>query len=57
MEACYKAAKELHGEVSAANADFKKVNESLSAFTINGYQWFQVAELGYDYFMARRSQG
>jgi TRAP-type mannitol/chloroaromatic compound transport system substrate-binding protein len=57
MEACYKAAKELHAEVSAGNADFKKVNESLNAFTSQGYQWFQVAELGYDYFMARRSQG
>ena len=57
MEACYKAAKELYAEISATNADFKKVNESLSAFPNNGYQWFQVAELGYDNFMARRSQG
>jgi TRAP-type mannitol/chloroaromatic compound transport system substrate-binding protein len=57
MEACYKAAKELHAEVAAGNADFKKVNDSLNAFTSQGYQWFQVAELGYDYFMARRSQG
>jgi len=57
MEACFKAAKELHAEVSATNADFKKVNESLNAFTTNGYQWFQVAEVGYDNFMARHSQG
>ena len=42
---------------SAANPNFKKVCESLSAFTTNGYQWFQVAELGYDNFMARHSQG
>ena len=53
MEACFKAAKELHGEVAATNANFKKVYESLTAFTNNGYQWFQVAELGYDNFMAR----
>jgi TRAP-type mannitol/chloroaromatic compound transport system substrate-binding protein len=57
MEACYKSAKELHTEVSAGNADFKKVHDSLNAFTSQGYQWFQVAELGYDYFMARHSQG
>ena len=57
MEASYKAAKELHNEVSATNADFKKVYESLTAFSNNGYQWFQVAEVGYDNFMARRSQG
>jgi TRAP-type mannitol/chloroaromatic compound transport system substrate-binding protein len=56
MQACFKAAKELHGEVSATNADFKKVYESLTNYSNNGYQWFQVAELGYDAFMARNSQ-
>ncbi len=56
MEASFKAAKELHSEVSATNADFKKVYESLNAFSSNGYQWFQVAEVGYDNFMARHSQ-
>src|SRR3954469_10700814 len=56
MQACFKAAKELHSEVSATNADFKKVYESLTNFSNNGYQWFQVAELAYDAFMARNSQ-
>jgi TRAP-type mannitol/chloroaromatic compound transport system substrate-binding protein len=56
MEASYKAAKELHSEVSASNADFKKVYESLTAFSNSGYSWFQVAEVGYDYFMARHAQ-
>jgi len=56
MQACFKAAKELHSEVSATNADFKKIYESLTAFSNQGYQWFQVAELGYDAFMARNSQ-
>lgn len=56
MQASFKAAKELHAEVSASNADFKKVYESLTAFSNNGYQWFQVAEIGYDNFMARNSQ-
>jgi TRAP-type mannitol/chloroaromatic compound transport system substrate-binding protein len=56
MEACFKAAKELHSEVAATNADFKKVYESLTAFSNNGYQWFQVAEVGFDNFMARHSQ-
>jgi TRAP-type mannitol/chloroaromatic compound transport system substrate-binding protein len=57
MEACLKAAKELHAETAAGNANFKKVYDSLNAFTSNGYQWFQVAEVGYDNFMARHSQG
>ena len=56
MEASYKAAMELHGEISKENASFKKVNDSLMDFTRNGYQWFQVAELNYDSFMVRHSR-
>ncbi|MGC2779086.1 MAG: TRAP transporter substrate-binding protein [Bradyrhizobium sp.] len=56
MQACLKAARELHNEVSATNPDFKKTYESLTAFAANGYSWFQVAEIGYDAFMARNSQ-
>jgi hypothetical protein len=29
----------------------------LNEFTRNGYQWFQVAELGYDSFMVQHSRG
>jgi TRAP-type mannitol/chloroaromatic compound transport system substrate-binding protein len=56
MEASFKAAKQLHSEVSAENANFKKVYESLTNYTNNSYSWFQVAEVGYDNFMARHSQ-
>jgi len=56
MEACYKAATELHTEISKENASFKKVNESMLAYTKNGYQWFQVAELAYDSFMIRHNR-
>ena len=56
MEASFKAAKELHSEVSASNANFKKVYDSLTNYANNGYAWFQVAEVGYDNFMARHSQ-
>jgi TRAP-type mannitol/chloroaromatic compound transport system substrate-binding protein len=57
MEASYKAAMELHGEIAKENASFKKVNDSLMEYTRSGYQWFQVAELSYDSFMVRHSQG
>jgi TRAP-type mannitol/chloroaromatic compound transport system substrate-binding protein len=57
MQACLKATKELYNETAATNPNFKKVLESMSAFSNNGYQWFQVAELGYDSFMARNPQG
>ena len=56
MEASFKAAKELHAEVAASNPNFKKALESLTAYSGAGYSWFQVAEVGYDNFMARRSQ-
>ena len=55
MQASFKAAMELHAEVSATNPNFKKVYESLTAYANNGYQWFQVAELGFDSFMARHA--
>ena len=56
MQACLKATKELYAETAATNPSFKKTLESLNSFTTNGYQWFQVAELGYDSFMARNPQ-
>jgi TRAP-type mannitol/chloroaromatic compound transport system substrate-binding protein len=56
MEASFKAARELHAEVAAGNPNFKKFLDSLTAYSSNGYQWFQVAEVGYDNFMARHAQ-
>src|ERR1700723_443453 len=56
MEASYKATKELNAEVAATNANFKKIYDSVTAYTSTGYQWFQVAEVGFDNFMARHAQ-
>ncbi len=53
MEASFKAAMELYAEISATNANFKKAYKSLMDFANDGYQWFQVAELGFDSFMVR----
>ena len=53
MQASFKAAMELYAEISATNANFKKVYASLTDFANDGYQWWQVAELGFDSFMAR----
>jgi TRAP-type mannitol/chloroaromatic compound transport system substrate-binding protein len=57
MEACYKAAMELHAEIAKDNASFKKVNDSMMEFTKNAYQWFSVAELNYDAFMTNHMRG
>jgi len=56
MEACYKATNDTYAEVSARNADFKKVYDSMAAFRGNQYQWWQVAELGFDAFMVRATR-
>src|SRR5262245_24622888 len=53
MQASFKAAMELYGEISATNSNFKKVYASMSEFGNDSYQWWQVAELGYDSFMVR----
>ena len=53
MDACLKASFEVYAEVSAKNADFKKVWESLLAFRNDSYLWWRVAEYTYDDFLIR----
>ena len=54
MEACLKAAHELHAEISKANESFKKAYDSMNAYMKPAYSWFNVAEFNYDSFMIRR---
>jgi TRAP-type mannitol/chloroaromatic compound transport system substrate-binding protein len=53
MDACLNAALELYHEISAANADFKKVFDAMIAFRGDEYLWWQVAEYSYDTFLIR----
>jgi len=53
MQASFKSAMELYAEISATNANFKKVYASLTDYANDSYQWWQVAELGFDSFMVR----
>ncbi|WP_112664394.1 TRAP transporter substrate-binding protein [Microvirga flavescens] len=58
MEQAYKAANEIYDDLSAKNADFKKIYDSYKAFRGEEYLWFQVAEYAYDNFMIRsRARG
>ena len=58
LEAAYKAANEVYDEISARNADFKKILDALRAFRNEEYLWFQVAEYSFDTFMIRvRARG
>jgi TRAP-type mannitol/chloroaromatic compound transport system substrate-binding protein len=53
MDACLKAALEVYAEVSAKNADFKKVWEAMLAFRNDQYLWWRVAEYSYDDYLIR----
>jgi TRAP-type mannitol/chloroaromatic compound transport system substrate-binding protein len=44
---------EVNAETSAANADYKRVWDSILAFRNDEYLWWQVAEFSYDSFMIR----
>jgi TRAP-type mannitol/chloroaromatic compound transport system substrate-binding protein len=51
MEACFVKANEVYAEITATNAPFKKIWDSLTAFRKEHYLWAQVAEYNYDTFM------
>jgi len=58
LDACLKATNELWAEISAKNADFKKVIEAMQAYRSDEYLWWQVAEYTFDSFMIRsRTRG
>ena len=57
MDACWNATNEVHGEIAATNASFKKADNSMVAYRNNAYQWFQVAELTYNSFLVRKARG
>ena len=51
MDAAYKAAQEVYSELSAKNANWKKIYEDYSAFGREQHQWFRFAEAGFDSYM------
>src|SRR5437660_3770345 len=56
LDASFKATNELFAEVSAKNAKFKTLYDSMTAFRNEQYQWHQVCEATYDNYMIRRSR-
>ena len=53
MDACYKAAQELYGEINQKNPAFKKIYDSYTAFMADGYLWHQIADYTMDSYMIR----
>jgi TRAP-type mannitol/chloroaromatic compound transport system substrate-binding protein len=54
LDASLKATGELFAEISAKNPLFKKINDSMTAFRNEQYQWQQVCEATYDNYMISR---
>ena len=55
LEASFVAANEVYADLTAKNANFKKVYKSQMAFRKDGVLWDRVAENTFDNFMARQS--
>lgn len=53
MDACLKTAFGVYREIAAANANFRKLFDSMMAFRNDQYLWWQVAEYSYDSFLIR----
>lgn len=51
MSAAFDAAQEIYKDLSAKNANFKKIFDSKMAFQNDSYLWFQTCEYTYDTFM------
>jgi TRAP-type mannitol/chloroaromatic compound transport system substrate-binding protein len=54
MEAAFKEAMALYGEISAKNPNWKKVYEDFSKFRAEQNLWFRFAEAGFDDFMQQQ---
>ncbi len=58
LDACFNAAKEVYAEITAANAPFKKIFDSQTAFKKDAYLWAQLSEYNFDtYMMIQQRKG
>jgi TRAP-type mannitol/chloroaromatic compound transport system substrate-binding protein len=54
MEAAFKEANGLYAEISAKNANWKKVYDDFAKFRADQNLWFRFAEAGFDDFMQQQ---
>jgi TRAP-type mannitol/chloroaromatic compound transport system substrate-binding protein len=57
LQACFAASNEVYAEITAQNAGFKKIWDSIVAFRKDYYLNMQVAEYNYDTFMMIQQRG
>ena len=56
MDACFQASNEIYAELSAKNADFKKVYDAYTQVRGENYLWFQLSEYNFDTYMMIQSR-
>ncbi len=56
IDACFAAANTVYDEISAKNADFKRVYEAMKEIRRENFMWFQVAEASSDTYMMMQSR-
>ena len=57
LEACFKTSNEVYAEITATNAAFKKIWDSITAFRADYFLYEQVSEYTYDTFMMIQQRG
>jgi len=57
MEACYKVAQDLYGELATKSPEFKKIYGPWNTFRESQYLWFRVAENTFDNFVYSVGRG
>jgi TRAP-type mannitol/chloroaromatic compound transport system substrate-binding protein len=57
LEACFNAANKVYADISAENAQFKKLHDSYMGYRGDGYLWLQLAEYNMDTFMMIQQRG
>jgi TRAP-type mannitol/chloroaromatic compound transport system substrate-binding protein len=51
LDACFKAAGDVYADITAKNADFKKVYDAMTKVRGEGYLWNQISENTFDTYM------
>lgn len=57
LDACYKASQDQYAEWASKHPEFKKLYDSFNAFLKDEVAWFQIVELSYDNYMAKKLRG
>jgi TRAP-type mannitol/chloroaromatic compound transport system substrate-binding protein len=56
MDASFEAAKQVYTDLSAKNADFKKIWDSIVKYRADAFLWEQIADFSFDFYMMQQQR-